>query len=118
MAALSHFFFAYTEMLKWNVATVRRIAPAWLDGGLDQTSQVAWAAKLAFNVGAYNLVLALGLSAAAWFNASGHMLAAPAALAGAIWLAIAAIAALMTKVVKAFVIQGVPAVLVAIAAAF
>jgi uncharacterized membrane protein len=108
LAALAHCYFAYLETAKWNSATVRRIAPAWNEG-LDASSadaHVNWARRLAFNVGAYNLMLAAGLAWTAFAYASNQPVADWLSLFFAIWLIVAAAAALYTRVVTAFAIQG------------
>ncbi|MCB4859170.1 DUF1304 family protein [Sphingobium sp. PNB] len=113
LGALAHVYFAYTEMANWSLATVGRIAPTWLAGAPSDADHVVWARRLAFNVGAYNLVLALILAATAWLSNAAHVAAPVLGLVAAAWLAVAALAALATRVVKAFLIQGALAALLA-----
>ncbi len=62
LGALLHLGFAYQEVVGWGPAFVRRAAGAWMrDPGADD-AHVAWARPLAANMGAYNLVLAVGLA--------------------------------------------------------
>lgn len=116
--ALAHVYFAYLETLKWGPATVHDIAPSWI-GGLSEAEAagvIAWAKRLAFNIGVYNLVLALGL---AWTCRTFYVQAPTAKSLGiffAVWLIGAAAAALYTHVTKAFIAQGVLGVLLIIAA--
>jgi uncharacterized membrane protein len=106
IGAVAHVIFAFIEILRWEPATVRRIAPSWLEGlndiGLAE-AHIAWAKPLAFNVGAYNLLLAVGL---AWTALGDATIVSSLGLFFAIWLLGAAAAALYTRVVKAFVLQG------------
>ena len=63
--ALAHVVFFYKEAVKWDVDFVQRVAPSWIAriGGREEgIPYVTWAADLAINVGAYNLVLAGGLA--------------------------------------------------------
>lgn len=105
-------------MSGWNLAAVRKIAPAWVAGMSDTaaTGAVDWAKRLAFNIGIYNLVLALGL---AWTCRAFAMQAPTARSLGiffAVWLLGAAAAAIYTQVVKAFIVQGALGILLLIAA--
>ena len=113
VGALAHVYFTFIETVRWGPATVRKIAPSWVKGMSDAeaTSAIAWAKRLAFNVGIYNLVLAFGL---AWTCAAFLMQAPTAKPFGiffAIWLLGAAAAAIYTQVVKAFIAQGALGVL-------
>jgi len=118
LGALAHVYFAFVETLRWSPSKVREIAPAWLEGltEADATRVVGWAKRLAFNVGIYNLVLALGL---AWTCRAFYMQAPTAKSLGiyfAIWLILAAAAAYYTQVPKAFKAQGVLGVALLVAA--
>ena len=62
IGAAAHVYFAFIETIKWKFDTVREIAPTWVDGVKDAAVGVEWAKRLAFNIGIYNLVLALGLA--------------------------------------------------------
>jgi uncharacterized membrane protein len=118
VGALVHVRFAYVETAGWNLAAVRKIAPSWVAGMSDTEADrvIAWAKRLAFNIGIYNLVLALGL---AW-TCRAFALQAPTAkslgIFFAVWLLGAAAAAISTQIVKAFVVQGALGVLLLLAA--
>ena len=118
VGALAHVYFAYIEAIKWSPAKVRDIAPAWLEGlsESDAAHVVGWAKRLAFNIGVYNLILALGL---AW-TCRAFWLQAPTArslgIFFAVWLLGAAAAAFHTQVTKAGIIQGLLGVGLLIAA--
>jgi hypothetical protein len=63
LAAPAHVCSAYLETLGWAPATVEKIAPAWTagaSGGGSVDAQVAWAKRLAFNVGVHDLLPAAG----------------------------------------------------------
>lgn len=118
IGALAHVYFAFIETVEWGPATVRKIAPSWLEGlSEDETARVVgWAKRLAFNIGVYNLALALGL---AWTCRAFYVQAPTArslAIFFAVWLLGAAAAALYTQVTKAFLAQGALGVLLLIAA--
>jgi len=118
IGAAAHVYFTFIETVGWGTATVRKIAPPWLEGlsEADAAGVVAWAKRLAFNIGIYNLVLALGL---AWTCRAFYMQAPTARSLGiffAVWLLGAAAAALYTQVSKAFIAQGSLGVLLLIAA--
>jgi uncharacterized membrane protein len=107
IGAVAHVFFAFIEILRWEPATVRRIAPSWIEGVNDKglaEAHVAWAKPLALNVGVYNLMLAIGL---AWTALGDATIVSSLATFFAIWLIGAAAAALYTRVVKACVLQGI-----------
>src|SRR3712207_7047428 len=55
--SLLHLGFAYQETVGWGPAFVRRAAKAWMRDPRADDAHIAWARPLAFNVGAYNLVL-------------------------------------------------------------
>jgi uncharacterized membrane protein len=108
-AAIAHVYFAYKETLGWDDGTVQFIAPSWTEG-VDKKvlhAHVTWAKRLAFNIGAYNLLLAIGLAWTCVAYAHDDSIARPLAAFFGIWLLGAASAALYTRVVKAFVAQGV-----------
>ena len=106
--ALLHVGFAYKETLGWGLPFVRKVAPSWVKD-LDPTlaeDRVSWAKQLAFNVGAYNLVLALGLGWTCWAFLKQPNIAGPLGIFFAFWLLAAAGAAFYTKVFPAFALQG------------
>jgi uncharacterized membrane protein len=106
VGAIAHVFFAFIEIFRWESSTVRRIAPSWIEGLNDidlAEAHIAWAKPLAFNVGVYNLLLAIGLTWTAFGDAT---IVRSLATFFAIWLLGAAAAALYTRVVKACVLQG------------
>ena len=87
------------------------VAPSWLKPpklvpNLDPKDVVDWAEDLAFNVGAYNLVLALGLGWTCWAFLKQPNIAGPLGIFFAFWLLAAAGAAFYTKVFPAFALQG------------
>ena len=107
LGALAHIFFAYKETIGWDQDFVEKAAGSWIDHNDPETNaHIAWAKKLAFNVGIYNLVLAFGLAWTAWAAVADINLREPLALFFSIWLLGAAAAAAYTKVYIAFVIQG------------
>jgi uncharacterized membrane protein len=116
LGALLHLGFAYQEVVGWGPAFVRRAAGAWMrDPGADD-AHVAWARPLAFNMGAYNLVLAVGL---AWTAVADPGLAPALGRYFAFWLlaaAAAAAAAAWTKVWPAAALQGSLGLLLGLAA--
>ena len=102
-------FFAYRELFGWGDDFVALAAPEWVGrkkaAGLtgEERAHVAWAHRLAQNMGAYNLVLALGL---VWVLAEGAAVADTLGLFLAVWLLIAALAAWLTQVPVAAATQG------------
>jgi uncharacterized membrane protein len=100
--ALLHLGFAYQETFGWGPNFVRKAAPAWMREP-DAQSHVAWAQKLAFNIGVYNLVLAIGL---AWTAASDASMTSSLGMFFTLWLLTAAAAAAYTGVWLAVVAQG------------
>ena len=70
--------FAYREVAGWNVGFVAKAAPAWVDHLPAEkvppkvVEHIDWARHLAFNMGVYNLVLALGL---VWILVAGAAVA-------------------------------------------
>src|SRR5690349_10378577 len=106
IGAVAHVIFAFIETFRWEPATVRRIAPSWIEGFNDISlaeAHIAWAKPLAFNVGVYNLLLGIGL---AWTAVGDATIVGSLATFCGIWLLGAAAAALYTRVVKACVLQG------------
>jgi hypothetical protein len=103
-------YFAYQETHGWGAAFVAKAAPAWL-GHLPPeelppatVAAIAWAEGLAFNMGIYNLVLAIGL---AWVMVAGAGQAGSLGIFLGLWLLMAAAAALSTQVYVACLAQGV-----------
>src|SRR4051794_34780373 len=93
-----HVYFFYKEALRWDVSFVQQAAPSWIAkaGGKDKAKpHVEWAKDLAFNMGSYNLVLAIGL---AWVAIAGRGVAGSLGIFLAIWLLGAAAAAAKTRV--------------------
>ena len=105
VGALAHVAFAYREMLGWGRGFVERAAGAWVDRTDPQgtDAHIAWAKRLAFNMGVYNLVLAIGL---AWTIVADAGARTPFAVFLAVWLLLAAAAAAWTQVYKAAALQG------------
>ena len=112
--------FALVETLGWGRWFVDKAAGSWLTtlettlrteyGVTDATdlaklvdNHVGWAGNLAFNIGVYNLALAVGL---AWVARAGASVARPLGVFLAIWLLMAALAAAWTGVMGAFIAQG------------
>src|SRR4051812_21898761 len=99
-------YFAYMEALDWSPEFVRSAAPAWLDKPAMQLrpeileAAITWATLLAFNMGVYNLVLAIGLL---WVAVAGASVAGSLGVFLGVWLLIAAAAALWTQVYLAFI---------------
>ena len=113
-------YFAGQEMFGWGHEFVASAAPAWV-GGLDAgsvppetRSHVDWARPLAFNMGAYNLVLAVGLARIA---VSGPAAAGMPGIFVSVWLLAAATAAGYTEVYKACAAQGLLGLLLLLASA-
>ena len=100
-----HCGFAYKELIGWGVAFVNTAAPSWLRGLTENeaSERVTWARHLAANVAAYNLALATGL---AWVAVAGAAVAGTLGVFMAIWLLLAAVAAALTGVRLAAVLQG------------
>ena len=114
LAAAAHAYFAFCETQKWGRALVAKVAPSWLldDAGRPLPEEhirsvVDWSSKLAFNMGAYNLMLAVGL---AWVALRGAAFASLGVFF-ALWLLVAAGVAWRTGVVLAFYMQGVLGIL-------
>jgi uncharacterized membrane protein len=108
IGALAHVYFAYCETLGWGRPFVEKVAPSWIspaDSHVDK--HIDWAQPLAFNIGSYNLVLALGLAWTCWAFLQRPAMAGALAIFFAIWLLLAAAAAFYTKVMKAFFVQGI-----------
>jgi uncharacterized membrane protein len=106
IGAVAHVYFFVMEALRWNVEFVNKVAPCWIKkvGGPQQAEPyVTWASKLAFNMGTYNLILAIGL---AWVAFAGATVAGTLGIFLGIWLLGAALAANHTKVKPAFYAQG------------
>lgn len=101
--------FAYREVAGWNVGFVAKAAPAWVDHLPAEkvppkvVEHIHWAQQLAFNMGVYNLVLALGL---VWVLVAGAAVAGTLGIFLAVWLLIAAAAAARSGVPLAFKVQG------------
>ena len=96
IGAAAHVFFFYKEAVAWNVEFVAKAAPSWIRkaGGSEQAKPyVDWAENLAFNMGSYNLLLAVGL---AWIAMAGSAVAGTLGLFLAICLLGAAAAAAKT----------------------
>lgn len=116
VGAAAHVFFFYKEAIKWDVRFVERAAPSWIErveGRKKAESYVAWSKDLAINMGAYNLILAVGL---AWVAIAGADVAGSLGIFLAVWLLGAAAAAAYTKVKLAFYAQGAIGVILLIAA--
>jgi uncharacterized membrane protein len=95
--AIMHVVFAYLESIGWGPDFVSTAAPSWMDR-LSKEDPVTWARKLAYNVAAYNLMLAVGLAWTCWAIHKRQAIAGPLGIFFAIWLLVAAAAALCTKV--------------------
>jgi uncharacterized membrane protein len=94
---------------------VAKAAPSWIEkaGGVKSAEPyIAWAKDLAFNMGAYNFALAIGL---AWVAVAGSAVAGSLGIFLAIWLLGAAAAAAFTGVKAAFYAQGTLGVLLLVA---
>lgn len=100
-----HCLFAFKESIGWGVAFVDKAAPSWNRGlaPAEAIERVTWARHLAANVAAYNLALATGL---AWVAVAGATVAGTLGVFMAIWLLLAAVAAALTGVRLAAVLQG------------
>jgi len=100
----AHVYFAYIETCTWNRDVIKQIAPSWFPAGTIVTNEtIAWAQPLAFNTGIYNLMLAFGL---AWTTIADAAVARSLGIFFAIWLLVAAAAAMHTDVTRAFLAQG------------
>jgi uncharacterized membrane protein len=101
--------FAWKEAIGWGPAFVTKAAPAWVDHlpvtrlTPEYVAAMKWAEPLAFNMGIYNLVLAIGLL---WVAVAGASVAGSLGVFLGVWLLLAAAAALWTQVYPAFAIQG------------
>ncbi len=111
LGAALHLVFAYKEMLNWGPDFVRKAAPTWMREA-DAPAHVAWSEKLAFNMGAYNFVLAIGL---AWTAASDVSMTSSLGIFFTVSLLIAVAAAAYTGVWLAVVAQGGLALLLGVA---
>ena len=118
--AVAHVGFAYIETIGWRLGIVQKIAPSWLEGLEDSKSaeHADWAKRLAFNVGVYNLMLAIGLGWTCWAFAIQSPMARALGVFFAIWQLGVAGAALYTQVFRAFVAQGILGVLLLLASVF
>ena len=105
VGAAAHAYFGYIETFDWTPVRVKAIAPSWFEGLTAATADnnVAWAQDLAFNIGVYNFMLALGL---AWILIADPRLGRRLAIFFAIWHLSAAAAAYYTGVMPAFYVQG------------
>ena len=105
VGALAHLAFAYRETLGWGRGFVERAAGAWIDRTDPQgtDAHIAWAKRLAFNMGVYNLVLAIGL---AWTAVADAGVRGSLGVFFSVWLLLAAAAAAYTQIYKAFLLQG------------
>ena len=108
VGAVLHVGFAYKETLGWNREFVDKVAHSWIEGLSvdDSNERILWAKPLAFNMGAYNLVLAGGLAWTCWAFIRQPALAGKLGTFFAIWLVAAAAAAFYTQVYPAGVLQG------------
>ena len=108
ICAVAHVVFGYKEILGWTWEFVNKAAPSWIEG-LDNDlakKHIFWAKRLAFNVGAYNLMLAVGLAWTCYAFIQQPALAGALGIFFAIWLLAAAAAALHTQVLLAAKVQG------------
>src|SRR3954464_15224476 len=97
--ALLQFTFAAVEMFGWSLETVAKIAPTWVqepEFAASAGTHVRWARRLAFNMGAYNLMLGLGLG---WAAFAEQATARQLSVFFAIWLLVAAAVAFGTGAV-------------------
>ena len=108
VSALAHLVFAYKEMFDWDRPFVAegRSEPGSQGHRGVADAHIAWAKPLAFNMGSYNLLLALGLAATAWAAAIDDPAAAWLGPLFGIWLLGAAAAAGLTRVYPALALQG------------
>ena len=108
ICAVAHVVFGYKEIRGWTWEFVKKAAPSWIEG-LDNDlakKHIFWAKRLAFNVGAYNLMLAVGLAWTCYAFIQQPALAGALGIFFAIWLLAAAAAALHTQVLLAAKVQG------------
>src|SRR3954447_22479806 len=109
LGALAQGYFTYKETVGCGPAFVVKAATAWVDHlpvtrlTPEYVAAIKWAKPLAFNMGIYNLVLAVGLL---WVTVAGASVAGSLGVFLGIWLLVAAAAALWTQVYPAFVAQG------------
>ena len=104
LGALAQTFFAYKETFRWDRKFVHMAAPAWIKPGDPNTdAHIEWARDLAFNMGIYNLVLAIGL---VWTVVADASIARSLGFFFSAWLLIAAAAACYTNVHSAAALQG------------
>src|SRR4051812_46046087 len=101
IGAAMQVYFAYKEAVGWGRAFVASAAPAWI-GHLpvaqlppETVAAITWATPLAFNMGIYNLVLAIGLL---WVAVAGASVAGSLGTFLGLWLLVASVAALWTQV--------------------
>jgi uncharacterized membrane protein len=112
-AAILHVGFAYLETLGWGRWFVELAAKSWInpnEAPKVTETHISWAKRLAFNIGVYNLVLAIGLAwtaYAAWHAVAGTDISASLGIFFSIWLLGAAAAAAHTRVYAACVLQGI-----------
>jgi uncharacterized membrane protein len=113
VGAILHVGFAYLETLGWGRWFVESAAGAWInpkDEPKVTDAHICWARHLAFNIGVYNLVLAIGLAwtaYAAWHAVDGTNISASLGIFFSIWLLGAAAAAAYTRVYVACGLQGI-----------
>jgi uncharacterized membrane protein len=120
LSAAAHAFFAYRETIDWGPEFVGFAAKRWRNQDKDErtnNAHIAWARPLAFNIGIYNLLLALGLAWTAWQAFHHDPIAGPFAMFLGLFLLGAALAAGITKVYPALAAQGILGVLLVVAAA-
>jgi uncharacterized membrane protein len=119
-AAGMHGWFAYKETMGWTREFVEIAAPSWIKGverGLAD-KHIDWARQLARNVGAYNLMLAVGLAWTSYALFQQSTIGRSLAIFFGIWLLVAAAAALYTKVFPAAIGQGFFGLLLIVLAVF
>jgi uncharacterized membrane protein len=114
LGVLAQTFFAYKETVGWGRKFVEKAAPDWIKAGDPNTdAHIEWARDLAFNMGIYNLVLAIGL---AWTVVADASIARSLGFFFSAWFLIAAGAAGYTKVYSAAALQGGLGLLLLVAA--
>ena len=114
LGALLQTLFAFKETVGWGRKFVEKAAPAWINPKDPNTdAHIEWARDLAFNMGIYNLVLAIGL---AWTAVADASIARSLGFFFSAWLLIAAGAAWYTKVYSAAALQGGLGLLLLVAA--
>lgn len=107
--------FAALEIGRWNLATVKRLAPSWFDDPVfaaNATDHVRFTRPLAANIGAYNAMVAVGL---AWTALTGDPALARYLAA---FLLVAAAVAWLTGVPRAAYLQGAMGIGLLLAAGF